>query len=86
MSTNGSGARSTEAAAMLMIGDGVLGLAMPARHCLIWHAGPPWWRETVAWFAAHPQVTRAAAALELGTGVWLASRSQRGLPSAANVP
>jgi hypothetical protein len=74
--------RTAEAAAMLMIGDGVLGLARPAEHCLIWRGGPQWWRNTIEWFADHPQVTRGAAALEVGAGLWLAWHSQRDMPDA----
>ena len=68
--------RIAESAGMLMIGDGVLGLLRPSRHCLIWRGGPNWWRESVDWFARHPDVTRAAAAAEIGAGLWLAFRSQ----------
>jgi hypothetical protein len=82
MEANRSTRRTAEAAAMLMIGDGVLGLARPAEHCLIWRGGPRWWRDTIDWFADHPQVTRGAAALELGAGLWLVLRSQRNMPEA----
>jgi hypothetical protein len=80
--------RTAEAAAMLAIGDGVLGLARPAEHCLIWRAGPPWWRRAVDWFAGHPNVTRTVAAIEVCAGLWLALRSQQDLspdPGGADV-
>jgi hypothetical protein len=77
MEANESTRRAAESAAMLMIGDGVLGLLRPAEHCLIWSAGPQWWRDTVDWFATHPNVTRGAAAVELVAGLWLARRSQQ---------
>jgi hypothetical protein len=65
-----------ESVSMLMIGDGVLGMVMPAEHCLIWRGGPAWWRDAVDWFAAHPQITRSAAVAEIAAGVWLAFRRQ----------
>jgi hypothetical protein len=84
MDANGSARRTAEAAAWIMIGDGVIGLLRPVEHCLIWQAGPRWWRETVEWFAERPQLTRAAAAIEVATGLWLAFLSQRALPEIAD--
>jgi len=68
--------RVIESLGMLMIGDGVLGTLRPAEHCLMWRGGAEWWRKTMDWFAAHPDLTRAAAIAELGAGLWLALRSQ----------
>jgi hypothetical protein len=64
--------RWVESVGMLMIGDAVLALVRPTEHCLMWSGGPRWWRETVDWFADHPDVTRGVAAAELGAGLWLA--------------
>lgn len=69
--------RTAESTAMLMIGDGLLGLLRPAEHCRIWSMGPRWWRGTVDWFATHPNVTRGVAAIEFSAGLWLAMRSQQ---------
>ena len=52
MDPNRIGPRIAESVSMLMIGDGVLGMVMPAEHCLIWRGGPAWWRDAVDWFAA----------------------------------
>jgi hypothetical protein len=76
---HGNASRTAESTAIIMIGDGLLGVLRPAEHCLIWSAGPRWWREMVGWFAAHPNVTRGAAVIEVGTGLWLALRSQQDL-------
>ena len=70
--------RISEWAGMLMIGDGVLGLLRPSRHCLLWRGGPQWWVRSVDWFAQHPDITRAAAVAEIGAGLWLAARGQAG--------
>ena len=69
--------RVNESAGMLLVGDGVLGLMYPRDHCMLWHGGPAWWRSSIEWFAAHPQVTRAFAGVELATGLWLARRQER---------
>jgi hypothetical protein len=69
--------RLTDATAMAMIGDGVLGLLAPEAHCRLWEAGPRWWRAMVVPFTEHPGVTRCVAAAELGLGVWLSLRAER---------
>jgi hypothetical protein len=76
MTTAATSSRGAAAAGMLMIGDGILGLLGPSRHCLIWRGGPRWWTESVDWFARHPDVVRAAAAAEIASGIWLAFRGQ----------
>ena len=76
MTTPTTSSRGAEAAGMLMIGDGILGLLRPSRHCLIWRGGPRWWTESVNWFARHPDLVRAAAAAEIASGIWLAFRGQ----------
>ena len=48
------GNRVKESIAMMMIGDGVLGIAHPKEHCLVWLRGPKSWRRTVRWFVQHP--------------------------------
>jgi hypothetical protein len=68
--------RLTESAGMLLIGDGVLGLIYPREHCLLWRGRPLWWRTSIAWFSAHPRITRACAAAELAGGLWLARRQE----------
>lgn len=77
---NRTNRRLSETAGMLMIGDGVLGLMYPREHCLLWRGGPSWWRDSIDWFASHPQMTRAFAATELAAGFWLARRQEPQLP------
>ena len=83
--------RLLEGAAMMMIGDGLLGLVEPRRHCLLWKAGPAWWERTVEPFVEHPNMTRVLGAAELALGVWLAHRettqyqSQHALQSRARM-
>ncbi|MBI3912106.1 MAG: hypothetical protein HY320_14395 [Armatimonadetes bacterium] len=66
--------RVREAAAMAMIGDGMLGVLEPKRHCRVWEFGPKPYQEFIEWFVEHPQITRLLGALEVGLGLWLASR------------
>lgn len=68
--------RWMECAGMLMIGDGVVAFVRPTEHCLMWRSGPQWWRRTIEWFAAHPDVTRSVAAAELAGGLWLALQQE----------
>ena len=48
-----------------MIGDGLLSLVDPKRHCLLWEIGPQWCREMVDEFAEHPNIARGAGLVEL---------------------
>lgn len=66
--------RIVELAAMLMIGDGVLGFAAPSRHSLLWDFGPEGYREAIEVFAEHPMLTRLVSAAEIGLGLGLAFR------------
>ena len=72
--------RLNETAAMLLIGDAVLGMLYPRAHCRLWQAGPEWWRDTVEWFATHPTATRTAAAAELAVGLWCAGQQEELAP------
>jgi hypothetical protein len=64
--------RVTECVAMMMIGDGALGVLEPRRHMKLWEAGPDWWRSIVRPFAENSALTRCVGAAELVAGVWLA--------------
>lgn len=64
--------RAKECVAMLMIGDGMLAMIEPERHCLVWRAGPRFWQAMLDPFIEHPNVTRAVGAAELALGCWLA--------------
>jgi hypothetical protein len=61
---------------MMLIGDGLLSVLHPRRHCLLWDVGPEPCRKLIGEFAEHTPLTRAAGALELVVGVWLASRQE----------
>lgn len=65
--------RLTETTAMLMIGDGTLGLVMPAQHMAVWKKGPRTWTRMIEAFEHHPVITRCIGAAEIAAGLWLAS-------------
>lgn len=60
-----------DVAAIVLIGDGVVGALTPAQHVRRYEAGPVWWRTTMRWFAAHPSYTRRLAIMEAILGVLL---------------
>ncbi len=64
--------RFKEFAAMVLIGDGILGLLAPAQHVARWRVGP--WREALGWAEQRPEFVRAIAAGEVVVAVWFARR------------
>ena len=61
---------------MLMIGDALVTLVDPQRHCRLWMKGPEKWRQFVRVFVQHPGITRGLALGELGLGMWLAEKQK----------
>ena len=64
--------RFLELMAMLAVGDGVIALAAPRRHSLLWRFGPEGYKRAMEAFAERPALTRLLAAVEVGLGLWLA--------------
>lgn len=69
--------RLVELGAMVVIGDGMIGLVAPRRHSLLWRFGPESYRQLMESFAERPALVRGLAASEVGAGLWLASRQYR---------
>lgn len=65
-----------ESLAILMVGDALLTLVDPQRHCRLWMKGPEGWRNFIRLFVEHPNLTRGLALAELGLGVCLAERQK----------
>lgn len=63
-----------ESLSMMMIGDALVTMVDPQRHCRLWMKGPDRWREFVSFFVQHPGITRGLALAELGLGMWLAEK------------
>ena len=68
--------RVAEIAALLMVGDGVVGLVQPGRHTRLWRSGPRPYRAAMEPLVRHPGLTRVIAAAEAAAGLWWASRQQ----------
>ena len=65
-----------ESLAMIMIGDALVTLVDPQRHCRLWMKGPEKWRQFVGLFVQHPGITRGLALGELGLGMLLAEKQK----------
>ncbi|MGE0128571.1 MAG: hypothetical protein AB7U82_10870 [Blastocatellales bacterium] len=68
------GKRFKEIAAMMMIGEGIIGALTPRRHMRLWDFGPKKYRNFIKASAKRPNLIRIAAAAEAGLGVWWALR------------
>lgn len=68
-----------ESLAMLMIGDALVTMVDPERHCRLWMKGPEGWKKFVRTFVEHPGIARGLALAELGLGVWLAEKQKPGV-------
>jgi hypothetical protein len=69
--------RTSEMAAIFMIGDGVLGLLQPQRHVALWRSKVRAADLLVRPFANKPVRRRAYGALQIAAGLILASRLER---------
>lgn len=65
--------RITELGALVLIGDGIMGLLKPRWHSLLWHFGPDFVKATTEELATHPNTARAVYALEVAAGIAIAS-------------
>jgi hypothetical protein len=65
-----------ESLAMMMVGDALVTLVDPQRHCRLWMKGPEKWREFISLLVQHPGITRGLALGELGVGMWLAEKQR----------
>ncbi len=63
-----------ESLAMAMIGEGLLTLAFPKQHLMVWDTGPKAMRNLTEFLAERPEFTRALAGIELALGFLLAYR------------
>jgi hypothetical protein len=77
MNRYGKELSASEALGFAMIWDGTMGTLLPVEHCLALSRGPQFWRNTMEWFAARPQLTRGLSVAELGAGLWLTAQSKR---------
>ena len=69
-----TGRRLKEAAALWMIGDGIVGTVAPRRHTRLWKFGPKGYQRALEKMAKRPKLSRAMYAAEAGLGLLLAMR------------
>ncbi len=74
MDTNLVTRRVVQAAALLLIGNGVMGLIKPRWHSLLWHFGPETARAATEELADHPTTARCVYAAEAALGLLIATR------------
>ena len=67
--------RVVEAAALFLIGDGIMGLLKPRWHSRLWHFGPDIAKSATEELAAKPNVARAIYAVEAAIGIAISSLS-----------
>jgi hypothetical protein len=63
-----------ELLASVVIGDGIIALAIPRRHTRRWVGGPAPWRELMSFLAARPGLKRALSVAQVGVGLAYALR------------
>jgi len=68
------GRRLKEIAAMMIIGEGIIGAVFPRRHTLLWKFGPKKYRRFIEASARRPNLVRIAAGAGAGLGFWWALR------------
>ncbi|HEY8671012.1 MAG TPA: hypothetical protein VIL63_09245 [Terriglobales bacterium] len=73
MTNNLTAQRLIELGALILIGDGVMGLLQPRRHSLLWHFGPELARAATEELAEHPKTARILYLAEAAIGLALAS-------------
>ncbi len=66
--------RVVQAGALLLIGDGIMGLIKPRWHSLLWHFGPEIARAATEELADHPTTARCVYAAEAALGLLIATR------------
>ncbi|HEY1771000.1 MAG TPA: hypothetical protein VGG02_12175 [Chthoniobacterales bacterium] len=59
--------------ALILIGDGVMGLIKPRWHSLLWHFGPELARAATEELAEHPKTARTIYLAEAALGIAIAS-------------
>ena len=70
--------RCLEAAALLLIGDGIMGIIHPSRDAKAWHYGPEPWKNLMQSLEDRPQLTRALSAVQVAAAVaWVLHSSKQ---------
>jgi hypothetical protein len=67
---------TTETFALFLIGDGVASILQPRRHAALWRTSPLPLEKAGNYFENRPWASIALGAVEIGIGLWLASKQQ----------
>lgn len=65
--------RIIQLGALVLVGDGVMGLIKPRWHSLLWHFGPQLARAATEELAEHPKTARTIYLAEAAVGIAIAS-------------
>ncbi len=65
--------RAIELVALMLIGEGIMGLLKPRGYSRLWRLGPALLRSTMEDLAEHPNIARSIYAVEAAIGIALAS-------------
>ena len=68
--------RIKECVAIVLIGDGAIGLLNPRRHSRLWKNGPQPYQKMMRFFIENPLALRALSVAEIALGYWLATRAE----------
>ena len=71
--------RIKHAAAIVLIGDGVVGALHPTHDAQFWKKGPASWRRTMRWCQLHPQATRMLAIAQAGLAMMWVLHHEHGV-------
>lgn len=63
--------RLREMIAVIVIGDGVVGLTQPRRHTWLWRSGPRPYQEAMQAFIERPGMTQVVSLVQISLGLWL---------------
>lgn len=73
--------RAQEALAIVVVGDGLLGVLQPRRHVSLWRKGPAPYQRAMTALNHRPGLTQLLSAVQLATGLWWASRQRPATPA-----
>ena len=68
--------RLREFVAIVIIGDGVVGLTQPQRHTRLWRNGPRAYQEAMQTFIERPGMIQAVSLVQIALGLWFATRQR----------
>ncbi|HTJ30604.1 MAG TPA: hypothetical protein VL346_08895 [Acidobacteriaceae bacterium] len=71
--------RIKHAAAIALIGDGVVAAVHPTHDAQFWKAGPAGWRRSMGWCQMHPNATRMIGVAQAALALMWVLQHERGV-------